>query len=44
MAAAGVNEAVVQEAVGHASMETTRKYYQRIPLNVLREAQAKLGF
>ncbi len=44
MAAVGVNEAVIQEAVGHASMETTRKYYQHIPLNVLREAQAKMGF
>jgi len=44
MAAAGVNEAVIQEAAGHASMETTRKYYQHIPLNVVREAQVKFTF
>jgi len=44
LAMAGVNEAVVKELAGHASISTTLRYYTRIMPQALRSAQARLPF
>jgi hypothetical protein len=41
---AGVNEAVVKELAGHASIDTTLRYYTAIMPQALRSAQARLPF
>lgn len=42
LAMAGVNEAVVQQLAGHASMQTTLKHYTAIMPEAAQEAQARL--
>jgi len=44
LAMAGVNEAVVKDLAGHASISTTLRYYTRIMPQALRSAQARLPF
>jgi len=44
LAMAGVNQAVVQKLVGHASISTTCKYYTNVLPPALRSAQAALPF
>ncbi len=44
LAMAGVNEAVVQKLAGHASINTTLRYYTRIMPDALRTAQARLPY
>jgi len=44
LAMAGVNQAVVQKLVGHASIATTCKYYTHVLPPALRSAQAALPF
>lgn len=39
-----VNEAVVQHLAGHASIDTTLKYYTRILPQALRAAQVRLPY
>jgi len=41
---AGVNEAVAQKVLGHASISTTLKYYTQIMPEALRAASARLPF
>lgn len=41
---AGVNKAVVQKLAGHASIDTTLKYYTHIFSETLRKAPAALPF
>ncbi len=44
LAMAGVNAAVVKELAGHASIQTTQKYYTRILPEIVQSAPDKLPF